>query len=92
MGQRYADEEKYTINLFQYLDVVGVLRFRLVVEVFSPDDAYDSARDSVMPTKGNTLSITSSFMRSLGVSACCISGSAAMTIFAQTTTTIPGSS
>ena len=37
---------------------------------FSPDDAYDSAWDSVMPTKGNTLSITSSFKRSLGVYAC----------------------
>ena len=59
---------------------------------FSPDDACDSAWDSVMPTKRNTLSITSSFKRSLGVYACCITGSAAMTIFAQTTTTIPGSS
>ena len=37
---------------------------------FSPDDAYDSAWDSVMPTKGNTLSSTSSFKRSLGVYAC----------------------
>ena len=36
----------------------------------SPDDAYDSAWDSVMLTKGNTLSITSSFKRSLGVYAC----------------------
>ena len=39
-------------------------------ESFSPDDAYDSAWDSVMPTKGNTLSITSSPKRSLGVFAC----------------------
>ena len=34
---------------------------------FSPDDAYDSAWDSVMPTKGNPLSITSSTKTLLGV-------------------------
>ena len=45
---------------------VFALRCRVVVEV-SPDDAYYSAWDSVMPTKGNTLSITSSTKKLLGV-------------------------
>ena len=47
-------------------------------ESFSPDDAYDSAWDSVMPTKGNTLSITSSTKTLLGVFACSRTGSAAV--------------
>ena len=34
---------------------------------FSPDDAYDSAWDSVIPTKGNTHPITSSSQTLLGV-------------------------
>ena len=56
-------------------------------ESFSPDDACDSAWDSVMPTKGNTLSITSSTKMLLGVFACSRTGSAAVAFFAQTTTT-----
>ena len=39
-------------------------------ENFSPDGAYVSAWDSVMPTKGNTLSITSSTKTLLGVLRC----------------------
>ena len=39
-------------------------------ESFSPDVAYDSAWDSVMPTKGNTLSITSSTKTLFGASRC----------------------
>ena len=56
-------------------------------ESFSPDDAYDSAWDSVMPTKGNTLFITSSTKTLLGVFACSRTGSAAVAFFAPTTTT-----
>ena len=37
---------------------------------FSPDDAYDSVWDSVMPTRGNSLSITSSTKTLLGASRC----------------------
>ena len=37
---------------------------------FSPDDAYDSAWDSVLPTKGNTLSITSRTKTLLGALRC----------------------
>ena len=37
---------------------------------FSPDDAYDSAWDSVMPTKGITFLITSSTKTLLGVLRC----------------------
>ena len=54
---------------------------------FAPDDAYHSAWDSVMPTKGNTLSITSSTKMLLGVFACSRTGSAAVAFFAPTTTT-----
>ena len=50
-------------------------------ESFSPDDAYDSAWDSVMPTKGNTLLITSSTKTLLGVFACSRTGSAAVAFF-----------
>ena len=54
---------------------------------FSPDDAYDSAWDSVMPTKGNTPLITSSTKMLLGVFACSRTGSTAAAFFAPTTTT-----
>ena len=37
---------------------------------FSPDDAYDSAWDSVFPTKGNTHPIASSTQTLLGVLRC----------------------
>ena len=39
---------------------------------FSPDDAYDSAWDSVIPTKGNTHPITSSTQTLLGVLRCLV--------------------
>ena len=56
-------------------------------ESFSPDDAYGSPWDSVLPTKGNTLLITSSTKTLLGVFACSRTGSAAVAFFAPTTTT-----
>ena len=57
---------------------------------FTPDGAYVSLWVA-MPMKGNTPSFTSCTKRSLGVSACSMIGTAATTLFAPTTTTIPGS-
>ena len=56
---------------------------------FTPGAAYDAVWDSVKPMTGNFSSISST-MGSLSVFACSMIGSAAMTIFAPTTTTIPG--
>ena len=50
---------------------------------FSPDDAYGSAWDSALPMKGE---YTINYIRTKGF-ACCMTGYAAMTSFAPTTTT-----
>ena len=51
VGQRYADEGKYTINYFQYQDVVGCVAMSCGGESFSPYGAYDYVWDSVKPMK-----------------------------------------
>ena len=66
MGQRYADEGKYTINYFQYQDVVGCVVMSCGGESVSPNGAYAYAWDSVKPMKGNTPSITSSTLADVG--------------------------
>ena len=61
-------------------------------ESFSPDDAFDSAWDSVMPTKGKYT--FSCFQYQDVVECVCMlnDGFAALTIFALTTTTTSSSS
>ena len=56
---------KYTFNYLQYQGVWCVA-MSCGGENFSPDGAYDSALDSVMPMKGNTPSITSSTLVDVG--------------------------
>ena len=56
---------------------------------FTPDGAYDSLWVA-LPMKESTPSFPSCTKRTLGVSACSMTGTAATTIFAPTTTTIPG--
>ena len=59
---------------------------------FSPDGAYDFSWDSVKADEGNIHHQFHPAPLTLSVSACSMFGSAASTYFAQTTTTIPGSS
>ena len=60
-------------------------------ECFSPDGAYDFAWDSVKPTRGSTPSIPFSNLVDVGCVCMLNDWIAALTIFAPTTTTIPGS-
>ena len=92
MGQRYADEGKYTINYFQYQDAVGCFAMSCGGESFSPYGAYVYAWDRVKPMKGK---YTINYIQYQdGVECVCMlnDGSAAMTNFAPITTTTFSSS
>ena len=90
-GTALCRRKEYTINYFQYQDVVGC---RDVVRrwIFTPDGAYDSVLDSVRPMTGKYIIYYFQYQEFVWWYACWIPGSAATTRFAPTTTTIPGSS
>ena len=80
----------YLINYFQYQEDVGCVctlnSWISCNDEIYPDN-YNYFWDSVKPMKENTPSIPSCTKRTLGASACSMTGTAATTLFAPTTTT-----
>ena len=76
--------------------ILGAFRFQRNPlaggESFSPDNAYDSAWNSFKPMKGKYIINYFQYQDDVGCVCMHNDASAASTVFAQTTTTIPGSS